>query len=284
MLPVLWIDVGGQSIPDENKITGSLRVIEDHDGTLTDIAARPSTLEAPIGIEYRGQWSLQFPKKGYSIELRDSAREDLHLPFLGMPEESDWVLRTGYYDRTLMRDALGFWLFSEVWGRYASRFRFVEVYLGYRIPGVGLVALVLIIIGIGAIASNILGRRLIRVVEGIVARIPIIRWIYRTTKQLFSTLLAERSTSFRKVVLINYPYKGMYSMAFQTSETAGPVEHSVGGKRLVTLFLPTTPNPTSGFFLLVPEEDVIPLDLSVDEGLKYIISAGALASGNDEDE
>jgi uncharacterized membrane protein len=160
--------------------------------------------------------------------------------------------------------------------------RFVEIYLGYKIPGVGLVALVLIIIGIGAIASNIIGKRLIGVVEGIVARIPIMRWIYQTTKQLFSTLLAERSTSFRKVVLIHYPYKGMYSMAFQTSETAGPVENAVGGKRLVTLFLPTTPNPTSGYFLLVPEDEVMPLDISVNEGLRYIISAGALAQGNEE--
>jgi len=161
--------------------------------------------------------------------------------------------------------------------------RFVELYLGYKIPGVGLVALILIIIAIGAIASNIIGRRLIKIGEGIVARIPIIRWIYRTTKQLFSALFAERSTSFRKVVLINYPYKGMYSMAFQTSETAGPVEDAVGGKTLVTLFLPTTPNPTSGYFLLVPEEDVIPLDISVNEGLKYIISAGALARMDNDD-
>jgi uncharacterized membrane protein len=161
--------------------------------------------------------------------------------------------------------------------------RYVELWLGREIPGVGLVALILIIIATGAIASNIIGRRLIRIGEGLVARIPIIRWIYRTTKQLFSTLLAERSTSFRKVVLIHYPYKGMYSMAFQTSDTAGPVEDAVGGKTLVTLFLPTTPNPTSGYFLLVPEEDVIPLDISVNEGLKYIISAGALAAGSDEE-
>jgi hypothetical protein len=136
VLPVLWIDVNGQSIPEEDKITGSLRVIEDHDGTLTNIAARPSSLEAPIGIEYRGQWSLQFPKKSYSIELRDEAGEDLAFPLLGMPAESDWVLRAGYYDHTLMRDALGFWLFREVWGRYASRYRFVEVYVDGDYEGV----------------------------------------------------------------------------------------------------------------------------------------------------
>jgi uncharacterized membrane protein len=160
--------------------------------------------------------------------------------------------------------------------------RYVELWLGYKVPGVGLIALVLIIIGIGAIASNIIGKRLIGVAEGLVTRIPIIRWIYRTTKQLFSTLLAERSTSFRKVVLINYPYKGMYSMAFQTSESAGIVDDVVG-ERLLTVFLPTTPNPTSGYFLLVPEEDVIPLDISVNEGLKYIISAGALSSSNNDE-
>ncbi len=136
VLPVLWLDVNGQTIPESTKILGSLRVIEDHDGTLADIAARPSTLEAPIGIEYRGQWSLQFPKKGYSIELRDAAGNDFARPVLGMKEDSDWVLRAAYYDRTLMRDALGFWLFREIWGRYASRSRFVEVYLDGNYEGV----------------------------------------------------------------------------------------------------------------------------------------------------
>jgi hypothetical protein len=136
VLPVLWLNVNGQEIPENTKIGGSLRVIEDHDGTLTNIAARPSTLEAPIGIEYRGEWSLQFPKKGYSIELRDAGGNDLPRPLLGMPEDSDWVLRAAYYDHTLMRDALGFWLFREIWGRYAARSRFVEVYLDGNYEGV----------------------------------------------------------------------------------------------------------------------------------------------------
>ncbi len=155
--------------------------------------------------------------------------------------------------------------------------RFVEVYMGYRIPGVGLVALLLLIVGIGAVASNFIGRKLIGVGEGVIDRIPILRWIYRTTKQISSAVLQERSTTFRKVVLVNYPLKGTYSMAFQTSESAGAIEDAVG-KKLVTVFLPTTPNPTSGFFLLVPEDEVVPLDISVNEGLRYIISAGAVAS------
>jgi uncharacterized membrane protein len=158
--------------------------------------------------------------------------------------------------------------------------RYVELYLGRRIPGIGVVALILIIVGTGALASNILGKRLIRAWEFIVGRIPLMRWIYRTTKQLFSTFLEEKNTSFGKVVLVNFPCKGTYSMAFQTSESAGIVESAVG-KRLVTVFLPTTPNPTSGYFLLVPHDEVVPLDISVDEGLKYIISAGAIARVED---
>jgi uncharacterized membrane protein len=161
--------------------------------------------------------------------------------------------------------------------------RYVELLVGQRIPGVGLVALVLIIIAIGAVASNYIGKRLIRAGEGIVARIPVLRWIYRTTKQLFSALLEERSTSFRKVVLVNFPRKGTYSMAFQTAESAGVVEDAVG-RRLVSVFLPTTPNPTSGYFLLVPEDEVIPLTISVNEGLRYIISAGALTGVAEDDD
>lgn len=158
--------------------------------------------------------------------------------------------------------------------------RYVEMYLGRRIPGVGVIALILIIVGTGALASNILGKRLIRAGEVLVGRIPIMRWIYRTTKQLFSAFLEEKTTSFGKVVLVNFPKKGTYSMAFQTSHRAGPADAAVG-TRLVKVFLPTTPNPTSGYFLLVPEDEVIPLDISVDEGLKYIISAGAIANEND---
>ena len=161
--------------------------------------------------------------------------------------------------------------------------RYVELYLGRRIPGVGVVALILIIVGTGALASNILGKRLIRAGELLVGRIPIMRWIYRTTKQLFSTFLREKNTSFGKVVLVNFPTEGTYSMAFQTSESAPAAEGPIG-KRLVTVFLPTTPNPTSGYFLLVPEDKVIPLDIPVDEGLRYIVSAGAIAEGDEFDD
>jgi uncharacterized membrane protein len=158
--------------------------------------------------------------------------------------------------------------------------RFVETYIGRSLPGVGLVALVALILGIGAVASNFLGKRVIRVGERIVARVPLMGWIHRTTKQLFSTILEERGQSFRKVVLVNYPHKGTYSVAFVTSESPASVEGSLG-KGFVTVFLPTTPNPTSGFLLVVPADEVIPMNLSVDEGLRLVISAGALSKNDD---
>jgi len=153
----------------------------------------------------------------------------------------------------------------------------IDHYTGRHVPGVGLIALLAIIIGIGAVASNIFGRRMIRALERLVERIPILRWIYRTTKQLFSTVLEDRSGSFRKVVLVPFPHKGIYSVAFLTSSSSGVVDQ-VLGKRFVSVFLPTTPNPTSGYFLMVPEDEVIPLDISVNDGLKLIITAGALSN------
>ena len=159
--------------------------------------------------------------------------------------------------------------------------RFVESCLGRSVPGVGLVALVALILGIGAVASNFLGKRVIRVGERIVARVPLMGWIHRTTKQLFSTILEERGQSFRKVVLVSYPQKGTYSVAFVTSESPTSVEGSLG-KGFVTVFLPTTPNPTSGFLLVVPAEEVIPMNLTVDEGLRLVISAGALSENGDD--
>lgn len=159
--------------------------------------------------------------------------------------------------------------------------RYVEEFLGRPIPGVGIVALFIIIIVIGALASNILGKRLIRAGETLVERIPLLRWIYRTTKQLFSLLLQEKTTNFGKVVLIAFPHEGTYSMAFQTSEGAKVFDETLG-KKMVAVFLPTTPNPTSGYFLLVPEDEVIPLGISADDGLKYIISAGAIGRGGSD--
>jgi uncharacterized membrane protein len=161
--------------------------------------------------------------------------------------------------------------------------RFVVAFYGRPVPGVGLIALLVLILGVGAIASNILGRRLIQSVEGLLERIPVVRWIYVTIKQLFSAIIEERSTSFRKVVLIPFPHQGTWSMAFLTADSIEQLD-AVVGRDLVSVFLPTTPNPTSGYFILVPKEDVKDLDMTVNEGLRYIISAGALSRTADADE
>ncbi len=157
--------------------------------------------------------------------------------------------------------------------------RFVIRYYGREIPGLGLIVLIGIIIVVGAVASNFIGRRVLKLWERFINRIPLVRWIYGTTKTVFAAVLHENSTSFRRVVLIEFPHKGIYSLAFVTCESGGRIENVVG-KKLVSVFLPTTPNPTSGYFLLIPEEDVRPLDMSVQDGLRLVVSAGVLS---DED-
>lgn len=154
--------------------------------------------------------------------------------------------------------------------------QFFEMLLGFRVPGAGFVALLLVILGIGAVAHNFVGRRLIRLVEDLVIRIPVVRWIYRTTKELSSAVLQESSTSFRKVVFVEFPYRGVYSIGFQTSDSASEVS-KLTGKRLISVFIPTAPNPMTGYVILYPEEEVVPLPMSVDDGLRFVLSAGALS-------
>ncbi len=153
--------------------------------------------------------------------------------------------------------------------------QFFEMLLGYRVPGAGFVALILVILGIGAVAHNLVGRRLIRVVEDLVIHIPFVRWIYRTTKEFSSAILEEKSTSFRRVVFVEFPFRGVYSIGFQTADSTSDVS-TLAGKKLITVFIPTAPNPMTGFVILYPEEDVIALPMSIDDGLRFVISAGAL--------
>ena len=150
---------------------------------------------------------------------------------------------------------------------------FLTRYIGFRIPGAGLVTLVILIILVGMFARNIFGRGLLRFWDRVIARIPLVSKVYSALKRISEAFFLERSTGFRKVVLVEYPRKGVYSMAFMTAEAAGEVQNKTGAK-MVSVFLPTTPNPTSGFFLLYPEDQVVPLNIPVDEALRMIISAG----------
>ncbi|MHB1949920.1 MAG: DUF502 domain-containing protein [Acidiferrobacteraceae bacterium] len=155
------------------------------------------------------------------------------------------------------------------------RFR-PDTVLGVHIPGVGIVLVLAVVLVTGMLAANFLGQRLVALGEVVVARIPLVRSIYSGVKQLLETVVATRGTSFRKVVLVEYPRPKAWTLAFVTGEGDAEAELKTG-RSLVHIYVPTTPNPTSGFFLMMPREDVIELTLSVDEALKMILSVGVVA-------
>ncbi|MEO1017519.1 MAG: DUF502 domain-containing protein [Pseudomonadota bacterium] len=148
-----------------------------------------------------------------------------------------------------------------------------ETYLPFSLPGLGLLTMVMILIFIGWFAAGLVGRSIMRGGEHLLDRMPIIRSIYGTLKQIFETVLAQSSGSFREVVLIEYPREGIWAIGFVTSDTQGEVQDRTE-RDLVNVFLPTTPNPTSGFLLFVPREDLVHLDITVEEGVKMVISSG----------
>lgn len=150
-----------------------------------------------------------------------------------------------------------------------------DTWLGMHIPGLGVILSLVVVLLTGMIVTNFLGRRLVVLGEAILARIPLVRSIYNGVKQILETILKKDSASFRKVLLIEYPRKGIKSIVFQTSSPRSEIQ-SGDGEALVTVFLPTTPNPTSGFLLMVPQKDIIELDMSIDDALKMIISLGVV--------
>jgi uncharacterized membrane protein len=134
----------------------------------------------------------------------------------------------------------------------------------------------------GMVVTNLLGSNMVKLWEGLLARIPFVRAIYSASKQLTETLFSGSGKSFRKVVLVRYPHPGMWTLAFLTG--AGLAEaNAKTGRDLVNIFVPTTPNPTSGFFLMVAREDMIELNMPVDVGIRLILSAGAVAPENKPD-
>ncbi len=153
--------------------------------------------------------------------------------------------------------------------------------IGFHIPGLGVLISILIVFFTGMLVTNFLGRKIIELGEALVARIPLVRTIYMATKQVLETLFSSSSESFRQVALIEYPRKGLWSIAFQTGNCAQEIA-SKAGHDMITVFVPTTPNPTSGFLMMVPKEDVIALDMTVDQALKLVISLGVVQPNNGE--
>lgn len=157
-----------------------------------------------------------------------------------------------------------------------------EALWGFRVPGIGVVVTVLVVFLTGLLAANFIGQRLVRFWEGVLARIPVVKSIYYGVKQVSDTVLADTGLAFRKVLLVQYPRNGSWTIAFQTGKPGGDVINHLRGE-YVSVYVPTTPNPTSGFFLMMPRSDVVELDMTVDEALKYIISMGVVAPAGGRD-
>jgi len=146
----------------------------------------------------------------------------------------------------------------------------------YRIPGLGLILTFLFIILVGILTTNILGKKLFQLGEMILARIPFVRGLYTSAKELVETIISTSANDkFKKVVLVEYPRKGVWSIAFVTNQAKGELQGDPSQPHL-TLFIPTSPNPTSGLMIIVPQKDVIPLKMSVEEGIKLVVSGGLI--------
>ncbi|MCB4809713.1 DUF502 domain-containing protein [Methylovorus menthalis] len=151
-----------------------------------------------------------------------------------------------------------------------------EAQFGRSVPGIGAILTLLIIFVTGLVATNFFGKQLIALWENLLGRVPVVKSIYNSVKQVSDTLFSDSGNAFRKALLVQYPREGSWTVAFLTGQPGGDVSNHLKGD-YVSVYVPTTPNPTSGFFLMMPREDVIELDMSVDEALKYIISMGVVA-------
>lgn len=150
-----------------------------------------------------------------------------------------------------------------------------EELLGFHIPGLGAILTFLVLLITGMLAANIVGRYVVGGWESLMDRIPVVRSIYSAAKNFAEIVFSDSNDSFKNVLLIEYPRKGLYSLAFQTSSDLGEVQARTG-EAVVCCFVPTTPNPTSGFVIMVPRKDIKVLDMDVDEALKMIISLGVV--------
>jgi len=157
-----------------------------------------------------------------------------------------------------------------------------DTYLPFSMPGVGLLFALFALTVLGALTANLFGRTIVAYGEQMFNRMPVVRNVYKALKQIFETALSQSSSSFQDVALIEYPRKGLFAIVFVSTETRGEIPQKSGIDDLLSVFLPTTPNPTSGYLLFVPREDVILLEMSVEEGAKLVISAGLVLPNDGE--
>lgn len=148
--------------------------------------------------------------------------------------------------------------------------------LGYHIPGFGVLLTLAILLLVGATASNFLGKKLVHLGDRVVARIPVVRGIYSSVKQVSDTLFSESGNAFRTAVLVEWPRPGVWTIAFVTGAPGGDVGNYLRGEEFVSVYVPTTPNPTGGYFVMLRRSDCIELKMSVDDALKYVVSMGVV--------
>ena len=165
-----------------------------------------------------------------------------------------------------------------------------DTYLPFTIPGFGLIVALVFITLLGALTANLVGRSVVGFGEGLLQRMPFVRAVYRALKQIFETVLAERGTSFQQVGLLEFPRRGSWAIVFVTAQAKGEILHKLStGEEMLAVFMPSTPNPTTGYLVYVPKSDVVLLDMTVEEAAKLVISAGlvtpeypAVAAANDK--
>ncbi len=174
----------------------------------------------------------------------------------------DWVVST--LDQTLR-------ILPEAWQP--------QQLFGMHIPGLGVLFALLVVLSIGALASNFIGNKLVNWWHALLHRIPVVRSIYSGVKQVSDTLFSEKGNAFRKALLVQWPREGMWTIAFLTGTPGGDVARHLSAQDYLSVFVPTTPNPTGGYFVMVHKRDCVELAMSVDEALTYVISMGVIVPG-----
>jgi len=182
----------------------------------------------------------------------------------------DWVVST--LDQTL-RILPGAWQPDQLFG--------------FHVPGLGVIFALVVVLSIGALASNIIGNRMVNWWHALLHRIPVVRSIYSGVKQISDTLFSEKGNAFRKALLVQWPHAGMWTIAFQTGAPGGEVLQQLQAQagtgaeqdRFLSVFVPTTPNPTGGYLVMVRQRDCVELQMTVDEALTYIVSMGVIVPG-----
>lgn len=177
----------------------------------------------------------------------------------------------------------GLLVIIPIWGTYlvlSTLLKFLEGFLGsflqnfgYYIPGMGILSLLLLILIIGTFATNFIGRKVVAAWEGLLSRLPLVSNIYSVFKHIVDTVSIQGKENFSRVVLVEFPQDGVYSIGFVTGVTTGEVQEMTQ-ERVINVFMPHSPLPTTGFFIFVPENSVIPLSMSVEDGMKMIVSGG----------